>query len=90
MRTGDEGADVVDLDAAGIGLDPERLPTDDELDAALAGAAAARGAVLNTAAGAAAALRAGITTVLALLSQHELVLLMRLLTTARSDSRSDD
>ena len=46
--------------------------------------------MLATAAGAAAALRAGITTVVALPSQHELVLLMRFLTTARSDSRSDD
>ncbi|MCW2675661.1 MAG: pyruvate phosphate dikinase [Modestobacter sp.] len=85
VRTGDAGSDVVDLDAAGIGLDPERPPADDELDATLAGATVARGAVLNTAAGAAAALRAGVTTVVALPSQPELVLLMRFFTTACSD-----
>jgi hypothetical protein len=66
-------------------LDPERPPADDELDATLAGATVARGAVLNTAAGAAAALRAGVTTVVALPSQPELVLLMRFFTTACSD-----
>ena len=77
VRTGDAGPGVVDLDAAGIGLDPEAPPSEDELKAALAGAAAARGAVLNTAAGAAAALTAGVTTVVALPSQPELVLLLR-------------
>jgi pyruvate,orthophosphate dikinase len=85
VTTGDPAAVVVDLDASGIGLDPERPPAGDELDSALAGAVAARGAVLNTAAGAAAALRAGVTTVVALPSQPELVLLMRFLSTERSD-----
>lgn len=85
MTTGDTAADVVDLDALGIGLDPERPPADEVLDAALADATVARGAVLNTAAGAAAALRAGVTAVAALPSQPELVLLLRFLSTARSD-----
>lgn len=79
----DADVDVVDLDAAGIGLDPEHPPSDEDLDAALAGTTAARGAVLNTAAGAAAALRAGVSTVVALPSQPELVLLLRFLPAAR-------
>ena len=79
-----ESVEGVDLDALGMGLDPEQPPRDDELDVALAGATAARGAVLNTAAGAAAVRRAGIATVTALPSQPELVLLLRFLA-ARPD-----
>lgn len=77
-----DSGDVADLDAAGLGLDRDHPPGDEELDAALAGATVARGAVLNTRDGAAAVLRAGIHRVVALPSQPELVLLLRFLATA--------
>lgn len=77
------GAAVADLDAAGLGLDPDRPPTPEQLDAALAGATAARGAVLSTAEGAAAVLRRGVGTVVALPSQPDLALLLRLVGAAR-------
>jgi pyruvate,orthophosphate dikinase len=85
VRSEDADGDFVDLDGLGLGLDPGHPPSDEELDAALAGATAARGALLNTPAGAAAALRSGIATVLALPAQPELVLLLRLLAASRSD-----
>lgn len=75
--------DIVDLDDAGLGLDPEAPLDTVALEAALAGASAARGAVLATAAGAQAAAHAGLHTVVPVKGQNPATLLLRLAQTDR-------
>ncbi len=60
------------------GLDPDAAPDAAALDAALNGADAACGVVLATEAGAQAAVRAGVTTVVPISGQHPAILLLRL------------
>jgi pyruvate,orthophosphate dikinase len=74
----DEADGVLDLDAAGVGLDPEARVDADELAGRLRGAPAARGAVLATADGARAVLRSGLTTVVRAPGQHAAALLLRI------------
>jgi pyruvate,orthophosphate dikinase len=71
--------DVVDLDAAGVGLDPERPSDPAAIAEALRGARCARGAVLSSAAGADAVLDAGVPVVAVSAGQQPLVLLLHLL-----------
>ncbi|MCW3012982.1 MAG: pyruvate, phosphate dikinase [Solirubrobacterales bacterium] len=75
-----EAADgeLADLDAAGVGLEPDTAVDVAALDAALDHATAARGAVLATAAGAEAAVRARLRTVVPVPGQHPATLLLRL------------
>jgi pyruvate,orthophosphate dikinase len=74
-----DGADgVLDLDAGGVGLDPDAGTDVDELVGRLRGAPAARGAVLATADGARAVLRSGLTTVVPAPGQHAAALLLRI------------
>jgi pyruvate,orthophosphate dikinase len=75
---GDAPAGTVDLDAAGVLPDAEGDPDPDALDRALAGASAARGAVLATPAGAAAAVHAGVAAVVPIPGQDPVTLLLRL------------
>jgi pyruvate,orthophosphate dikinase len=70
---------TVDLDAAGVGLDPSTLPEPQHVLALLTGAACARGAVIATPVGAAAVLDAGVPAVAAAPGQHPLVVLLHLL-----------
>jgi pyruvate,orthophosphate dikinase len=73
-----DGADgVLDVDASGIGLDPDAHVDVDDLAQQLRGAPAARGAVLGTADGARAVLRSGLTTVALAPGQHAAELLLR-------------
>ncbi len=73
------GEDVVDLDVAGIGLDPDSASDPAAIGDALRGARCARGAVLGTAAGVEAVLDAGVPVIAPTAGQQPLVLLLRLL-----------
>jgi pyruvate,orthophosphate dikinase len=77
-RVVDEASDAVDLDEAGVILDPDAAPDPDAMAARLAGATAARGSVLATAEGARAVVRSGVLAVARLPGQHEAILLLRL------------
>jgi hypothetical protein len=68
----------LDLDAAGVGLDPDARVDVEALVALLRDAPAARGAVLATADGARAVLRSGLTTVVPAPGQHPAALLLRI------------
>src|SRR5829696_9634338 len=70
---------TVDLDVAGVGLDPSTPPNPQQMAGLLAGATCARGAVVATPAGAGAVLEAGLPAVAAAPGQHPLVLLLHLL-----------
>ncbi len=70
---------TVDLDAAGVGLDPSTPPDPQHVVGLLTGASCARGAVIATPAGAGAVLEAGVPAVAAAPGQHPLVLLLHLL-----------
>jgi hypothetical protein len=74
----DDADDVLDLDAGGVGLDPDARVDVDELAGRLQGARAARGAVLATAGGARAVLRGGLPTVVRAPGQHRAALLLRI------------
>jgi pyruvate, orthophosphate dikinase len=78
---------TVDLDAAGVGLDPATPPDPEQLGTLLTGAPCARGAMLATPAGARAVLEAGVPAMAAAPGQHPLVLLLHLLH-ARSEQRT--
>ena len=87
VRVGDATDDTpVDVDAAGVGLDPSTPPTAEEIAAALVGRRSARGGLLASAAGADAVLAAGVGTVVPSAGQHPLVLLMHLV---QADARRD-
>ena len=59
-------AQVLDLDRQGLGVGAESAaPTREELVAALRGATVARGSLLSTADGVAAAIEAGVSTIVA-------------------------
>jgi pyruvate,orthophosphate dikinase len=73
----EDAPDVLDLDAAGVGLDPEAPVDVDALADQLRGASAARGAVLATPDGARAVLRSGLKTVVRAPGQHPAALLLR-------------
>lgn len=73
----DDAPGALDLDAAGASLD-EGAPDPEALAAQLRGAAAARGSVLASAAGARAVLLAGVPRVARLPGQHAALLLLRL------------
>jgi pyruvate,orthophosphate dikinase len=73
----DDADGVLDLDAAGVGLDADARVDVDELVGRLRDAPAARGAVLATADGARAVLRSGLTTVVRAPGQHAVALLLR-------------
>ncbi|UGS36949.1 pyruvate, phosphate dikinase [Capillimicrobium parvum] len=83
----DEAEEVVDLDEAGLVLDPEDAPDAGAIAQRLAGAPAARGSVLATAEGARAVARSGVPAVVRLPGQHEAILLLRL---AQEASRSEE
>jgi pyruvate,orthophosphate dikinase len=70
---------TVDLDPAGVGLDPSTPPDPPHVVGLLTGASCARGAVIATPAGAAAVLKVGVPAVAAAPGQHPLVLLLHLL-----------
>jgi pyruvate, orthophosphate dikinase len=70
--------DALDLDAAGHTVAPDAAPDVDALAEAMRGASAVRGSVLSTAEGAAAVVRSGVPTVVALPGQHIATLLLRL------------
>jgi pyruvate,orthophosphate dikinase len=70
---------TVDLDAAGVGLDPSTPPDPEHVVGLLTGASCARGAVIATPAGAGAVLEAGVPAVVAAPGQPPLVLLLALL-----------
>jgi pyruvate, orthophosphate dikinase len=72
------GAEVIDLDAAGIRLEPGRKPEIDDLLEAMRGALAVSGSVLNSAEGALAVVRSGVPAVVPLPGQRPEVLLLRL------------
>ena len=74
----DAAPDAVDLDADGLGADPEAAPDVEELTARLRDASAARGTVLATPEGARAALAAGVRTIVPLPGQQPAALLLRL------------
>jgi pyruvate,orthophosphate dikinase len=80
-----EHPDVVDLDAAGLRLDPERRADPEELLQAMQGAAAISGSVLGSAEGAQAAVRAGVPAIVPLPGQREEVLLLRLAQASAED-----
>jgi hypothetical protein len=72
----DEAPEILNLDEAGINLDPD---ADTELlIERLRGAPAVAGSVLSTSAGARAVLRSGVPVVVRLPSQHAVVLLLAL------------
>jgi pyruvate,orthophosphate dikinase len=81
------GADVVDLDATGVGIDPESPPDPARLAELLQGARCARGAVLASAVGCDAVLDAGVPAVTPAVGQQPLVMLLHLL--AAQARRSD-
>jgi pyruvate,orthophosphate dikinase len=71
-------ADVLDLDDAGLRLEPDRPADPEALSAAMRGAAAVRGSVLGSPEGVRAAVRAGVCTIVPLPGQREEVLILRL------------
>jgi pyruvate, orthophosphate dikinase len=74
--------DVVDLDRAGVGLDPSTPADPQQLTELLTGAVCARGAILGSTAGAEAVLAAGVASVKPAPGQEPLVLLLHLLQAA--------
>ncbi len=86
----DEAAGVLDLDAAGISLDPDAVLDADELAARMRGAGAVTGSVLSTEAGARAVLQSGVPTVVRLPGQHAAVLLLRLAQEATSSDNEEE
>jgi pyruvate,orthophosphate dikinase len=78
VTVADHAPDALDLDAAGVGLDPDARVDVEALVALLRDAPAARGAVLATADGARAVLRSGLTTVAPAPGQHPAALLLRI------------
>jgi pyruvate,orthophosphate dikinase len=78
VTVADHAPDALDLDAAGVGLDPDARVDVEALVALLRDAPAARGAVLATADGARAVLRSGVTTVVRAPGQHPAALLLRI------------
>ena len=75
--------DVLDLDAAGFTVAPDSAPDTDALADRMRGAPAVQGLVLGTAEGAAAVVRSGVPTVVALPGQHAATLLLRLVQARR-------
>jgi pyruvate,orthophosphate dikinase len=71
--------DVLDLDAAGVTIDPEKPRVLNALAATIRAAKAVSGSILSTDDGARAVLHSGIRTVVRLPGQHEAVLLLRLI-----------
>ena len=74
----DDAPELVDLDASGLGVEAEGDPDVERLAAELRGAAAARGSVLATPAGARALLAAGVPVVARQPGQPAAALLLRL------------
>jgi pyruvate,orthophosphate dikinase len=74
----DVAPEVLDLDARGIRLEPDRKPDVDALTDEMRGASAVSGSVLGSAEGAIAVVRSGVPTVVPLAGQRPEVLLMRL------------
>jgi len=74
----DDAPELVDLDALGLGVDAERTPDQELLAAVLRAAAAARGSVLATRAGARALLAAGVPVVVPQPGQAAAALLLRI------------
>ncbi len=73
----DDG-EILDLDQAGLTIAPDAAPDVDELAQRMRGSRAVRGSVLSTSEGAAAVIRSGVPTVVALPGQHTATLLLRL------------
>ncbi|HWE09111.1 MAG TPA: pyruvate, phosphate dikinase [Solirubrobacteraceae bacterium] len=78
---------VLDLDAAGLRLEPERRSDPAALARAMCGAAAISGSVLGSAEGAQAAVRCGVPVIVPLPGQREEVLLLRLAQAGTGDMR---
>lgn len=74
----DAAEETLDLDARGVGIDPDAPPNVGELAALIRGAGAVRGSVLATPAGAQAALAAGVRALVRQPGQSEAALLLRL------------
>jgi pyruvate,orthophosphate dikinase len=87
VTVADDAPDVVDLDAAGIALDPDAHVAVEALVARLRDAPAARGAVLATADGARAVLRSGLRTVVWAPGQHPAALLLRIVQVLNEEER---
>jgi pyruvate, orthophosphate dikinase len=85
----DRAPDALDLDAAGVTVDPERPGDVDALAEMMRGAPAVTGSLLSTEAGAGAALRSAVPVVVRRPGQHEAVLLLRLIHAARRQMRGD-
>jgi pyruvate, orthophosphate dikinase len=77
VEVADDAPEIVDLDARGMGVDAEREPDEERLASELRGAAAARGSVLATQAGARALLAAGVPVVVRQPGQAAAALLLR-------------
>ena len=81
----DGAAELLDLDEAGLALDPEAEPDVEALTARMRGAPAVKGSILSTAAGARAVVRSGVPVVVRLPGQHAAVLLLRLVQEAKEE-----
>ena len=77
VEVADDAPEIVDLDARGLGVDAEREPDEERLASELRGAAAARGSVLATQAGARALLAAAVPVVVRQPGQAAAALLLR-------------
>jgi pyruvate,orthophosphate dikinase len=88
VKVADEAPDVLDLDAEGVGLNPDAPVDVEALVARLRDAPAARGAVLATADGARAVLRSGLTMVVRAPGQHPAALLLRIVQVLNEEERT--
>jgi phosphohistidine swiveling domain-containing protein len=89
VRVVDRAQDVLDLDAAGVTIDPQQPSNVDELAERIRGARAVSGSILSSEEGACAVLRSGVPVVVRLPGQHEAVLLMRLIHAHGLQTRAD-
>jgi pyruvate, orthophosphate dikinase len=82
--------ELLDLDARGFGLEPERKPDVEALADAMRGAAAVSGSVLGSAEGALAVVRSGVPAVLPLVGQRPEVLLLRLAQASQANATNTE
>ena len=83
----DDAENVLDLDAKGMRLEPDRGADSEALAEVMRGAQAISGSVLGSAEGAVAAIRSGVTTVVPLAGQRPEVLLLRLVQASEEQQR---
>jgi pyruvate,orthophosphate dikinase len=85
----DRAEDVLDLDAAGMSIDPHEPRDVDGVAERIRGATAVSGSILSTDPGARAVLQSGVRTIVCLPGQHEAVLLLRLMAAQPRERRAD-